>query len=81
MDDNEPLSGGGGEVFDKDDWYHRNISMIGSLMKMMISMILVMMMIMIISIISKLSAIAIRTTYYIFCMRNKPWCNPELLSY
>ena len=31
--------------------------------------------------ISKLSAIAIRTTYYIFCMRNKPWCNPELLSY
>ena len=42
MDDNEPLSGGG-EVFDKDDWYHGNISM-----KMMISMILVMMMIMII---------------------------------
>ena len=39
---------GGGEVFDKDDWYHRNISMIGTLMKMMISMILVMMMIMII---------------------------------
>ena len=31
--------------------------------------------------ISKLFAIAIRTTYYIFCMRNKPWCNPELLSY
>ena len=31
-------------------------------------------------IISKLSTIAIRTTYYIFCMRNKPWCNPELLS-
>ena len=48
MDDNEPLSGGGGEVFDKDDWYHRNISMIGTLMKMMISMILVMMMIMVI---------------------------------
>ena len=47
MDDNEPLSGGG-EVFDKDDWYHRNISMIGTLMKMMISMILVTMMIMII---------------------------------
>ena len=40
--------GGGG--FDKDYWYHRNISMIGTLMKMMISMILVMMMIMIISI-------------------------------
>ena len=39
---------GGGEVFEKDDLYHRNISMIGSLMKMMISMILVMMMIMII---------------------------------
>ena len=48
MDDNEPLSGGGGEVFDKNDWYHRNISMIGTLMKMMISMILVMMMIMIV---------------------------------
>ena len=31
--------------------------------------------------ISKLSAIAIRTTYYLFCMRNKPWCSPELLSY
>ena len=46
MDDNEPLSGGGG--FDKDDWYHRNISMIGTLMEMMISMILVTMMIMII---------------------------------
>ena len=42
---------GGGEVFDKDDWYHRNTSMIGTLMKMMISMILVMMMIMIILII------------------------------
>ena len=32
-------------------------------------------------IISKLSTIAIRTTFYIFCMRNKAWCNPELLSY
>ena len=32
-------------------------------------------------IISKLSTIIIRTTYYIFCMRNKSWCNPELLSY
>ena len=31
--------------------------------------------------ISKLSAIAIHTTYYIFCMRNKSWFNPELLSY
>ena len=32
-------------------------------------------------IISKLSTIIIRTTYYIFCMRNKPWTNPDLLSY
>ena len=32
-------------------------------------------------IISKLSTIVIRTTYYIFCMRNKPWCDPELLTY
>jgi len=32
-------------------------------------------------IISTLSAIVTRTTYYIFCTRNKPWCNPELLSY
>ena len=40
----------GGEVFDKDDWYHRNISMTGTLMKMKISMILVMMMMMISSI-------------------------------
>ena len=47
MDDNEPLSGGWGGV-DKDDWYHRNISMIGTLMKMMISIILVTIMIMII---------------------------------
>ena len=31
-------------------------------------------------IISKLSTIVIRTTYYIFCMRNKPWCDPELLT-
>ena len=30
-------------------------------------------------IISKLSTIVILTTYYIFCMRNKPWCDPELL--
>ena len=43
--------GGGGEVFDKDDWYHRNISMIGTLMKMMISKILVMMMMIMIIII------------------------------
>ena len=33
-------------------------------------------------IITKLSTIIIRTTYYIFCMRNnKPWTNPYLLSY
>ena len=32
-------------------------------------------------IISKLSTIAICTTFYIFCMRNKAWCDPELLSY
>ena len=31
-------------------------------------------------IISKISII-IRSTYYIFCMRNKPWPNAELLSY
>ena len=46
---------GGGEVFDKDDWYHRNISMIGTLMKMMISMILVMMMILIIIIMMEIT--------------------------
>ena len=28
--------------------------------------------------ISKLSTISIRTTYYIFCFRNKPWNNPDL---
>ena len=32
-------------------------------------------------IVSKLSTSIIRTTYYIFSMRNKSWCNPELLSY
>ena len=32
-------------------------------------------------IISKISIIIIRSTYYIFCMRSKPWSNPELLSY
>ena len=25
--------------------------------------------------------IAIRSTYYIFCQRNKPWSNPELLNF
>ena len=32
-------------------------------------------------IISKLSTIVIRTTYNIFCTRNRPWCDPELLTY
>ena len=32
-------------------------------------------------IITELTNIIIRTTYYIFCMRNKPWTNPDLLSY
>ena len=29
----------------------------------------------------KMSKIIISITYYIFCMRNKPWTDPELLSY
>ena len=29
----------------------------------------------------EMTTIIIRTTYYIFCMRNKPWTDPELLSY
>ena len=29
----------------------------------------------------KLITIMIRPTYYIFCMRDKPWTNPELLTY
>ena len=32
-------------------------------------------------ILKKLITIILRTTYYIFCMRNKPWTNPELLTY
>ena len=32
-------------------------------------------------VISKMSSIIIRTTYYIFCMTNKQWTNPELLCY
>ena len=32
-------------------------------------------------IVRKLSTIIIRSTYYIFCMRNKPWINPDLLIY
>ena len=30
---------------------------------------------------TKLTSIINRNTYYIFCMRNKPWTNPELLSH
>ena len=30
---------------------------------------------------TKISSINIRTTYFIFCSRNKPWSNPELLPY
>jgi hypothetical protein len=30
--------------------------------------------------IRRMTMIAIRTTYYIFCCRNKEWMNPELLS-
>ena len=29
----------------------------------------------------KISNIAIRTSYYIFCMKDKSWSNPELMSY
>ena len=29
----------------------------------------------------KMTIIIIRTTYYIFCMRSKPWTDPKLLSY
>ena len=32
-------------------------------------------------IIMKTSNIAIRSTHYIFCQRNKPWNNPELLNF
>ena len=32
-------------------------------------------------ILRKLINIAIRTSYYIFCRRNKEWPNPELISY
>ena len=32
-------------------------------------------------IITKLSILIIRTTYYIFCMGDKPWTNPYLLNY
>ena len=32
-------------------------------------------------IMSEISSIIIRSTCYIFCMRNKSWPNPELLSY
>ena len=29
----------------------------------------------------KITAIIIRSSYYIFCMRNKPRANPDLLTY
>ena len=32
-------------------------------------------------IVRMLSTIIIRSTCYIFCMRNKPWTNPDLLIY
>ena len=32
-------------------------------------------------ILKKLITVIIRITYYISCMRNKPWTNPELLTY
>ncbi|XP_028418767.1 uncharacterized protein LOC114544297 [Dendronephthya gigantea] len=31
--------------------------------------------------IKRMTTIAIRTTYYIFCCRNKDWSNPELLTF
>ena len=31
-------------------------------------------------IIMKAISISIRSSYYIFCRRNKPWTNPELLT-
>ena len=31
--------------------------------------------------IKKIMSIAIRTTYYIFCCRNKEWSNPELMNF
>ena len=30
-------------------------------------------------IVRELSTIIIRSTYYVFCMRNKSWTNPDLL--
>ena len=29
----------------------------------------------------KITAIIIRSSHYIFCMRNKPWTNPNFLTY
>ena len=29
----------------------------------------------------KIINIAIRTTYYIFCSRNKDWTNPDLMNF
>jgi len=32
-------------------------------------------------IIKRIMNIAIRSSYFIFCCRNKDWCNPELMNY
>ena len=32
-------------------------------------------------IVKRVISISIRTTYYIFCCRNKAWTNPELLNF
>ena len=32
-------------------------------------------------IVRKLTTIIIRLTYYIFCLQNKPWTNPDLLMH
>ena len=32
-------------------------------------------------IVNRTRNVCIRTTYYIFCMRNKEWQNPELLNW
>ena len=32
-------------------------------------------------VIRKIINIAIRLSYYVFCCRNKQWCNPEFMKY
>ena len=32
-------------------------------------------------IVKKMMAIAVRTSYYVFCRRNKDWDNPELMTF